>query len=119
MKKLGKILAGSILALTLVACSGGNETQYKDGTYLGEAPGYDEANPIKLEVTVEGGKMTAIEILEHGESVDKIPAVKDALETLPKAIVNKGSTDLDVVAGATATSNGIKTAVDKALEEAK
>lgn len=119
MKKFSVILTSSLLALTLVACNGQDAATYKDGTYTGEASGYDEANPIKVEVTVTDGKMSDIKVLEHGESVDKIPQTQEALDTLPGAIVKKGSTDLDGVAGATATSNGIKDAVDKALEQAK
>lgn len=117
MKKITYILATTTLVASLVGCTGGGA--YTDGTYTGEAAGYDEANPIKLEVTVKDGKMDNIKILNHGESVDQIPQTQEALDTMPEAIVNKGSTDLDVVSGATATSNGIKTAVDKALEQAK
>ncbi|MDQ0508120.1 uncharacterized protein with FMN-binding domain [Peptoniphilus ivorii] len=117
MKKMAALGATALLAFTLAAC--GNGATYKDGTYTGEAPGYDPENPIKVEVTVADGKLSDIQILNHGESVDKIPQAQDALDTLPGAIVKKGSTDIDGVSGATKTSGGIKSAVDAALSEAK
>jgi len=117
MKKLHKIVGATLLAGTLVAC-GGSAT-YKDGTYTGEAAGFDEENPVKAEVTVTDGKIANVEILEHGESVDKVPETQEALDKLPGYIVEKNSTDVDGIVGATATSNGIKGAVNNALEEAK
>lgn len=117
MNKFYKIITATLLAGTLVACSG--SATYKDGTYTGEAPGFDADNPIKAEVTVTDGKISNVDILEHGESVDKVPETQEALDTLPGIIVEKNSTDVDGIAGATATSNGIKAAVNNALEEAK
>ncbi|MCD1146790.1 FMN-binding protein [Peptoniphilus sp. KCTC 25270] len=117
MKKLYSLASTALLAATLVGCAGGGAS-YTDGTYTGEAAGYDPANPIKVEVTVTDGKMSDIQVLSHGESVDKIPATQEALDTLPGAIVEKGSTDIDGLSGATMTSNGIKGAVDNALEQA-
>ncbi len=117
MNKFYKVISTTLLAAILVAC--GSSNTYKDGTYTGEAPGIDANHPIKVEVNVTDGKIASVDIVDHGESADKIPEVQDALDQLPGIITEKNSTDVDSIVGATITSNGIKAAVDNALEEAK
>ena len=115
MKKLILIL----VTVLLVACSsGGKDTNGKSNTYTGVGKGFD--GDITVEVTVdESDKITKVEVKEHGESVDEIAEVKTAIEEVPKQIVDKGSADVDEVAGATYTSDGIKEAVEDALSKAK
>lgn len=118
MKRIAKISATALLAVALVGC-GPKAAALKDGTYNGEAKGFDEANPIKVEVKVAEGKIAEIAVLAHGESVTEVPETQEALDKLPAAIVEKGSTEVDGIAGATMTSDGIKAAVNNALEQAK
>ena len=68
--------------------------------------------PIALEITVEDGVVTDVEVLEHSETVG-VGAV--AVEWLPGRIVEAGSADVDGVSGATITSDAIKAAVSEAL----
>lgn len=89
------------------------EGQYKDGSYEGVAVGY--AGGLKVEVTVDGGKISEIEILEHNETVGKH---EDAAEQIPKAIIQAQSIEVDDVSGCTMTSRGIKKAVKAALKDA-
>lgn len=100
-----------LLATALVGCGGG--ASYEDGTYLGEAEGMDT---LKVEVTVTDGKISNVEVTEQNETEG---FAEPALEQIPDAIVEKNSTDVDAIAGATVTSNAIKEAVDQALESAK
>ncbi|QTJ32877.1 fumarate reductase [Lactobacillus ginsenosidimutans] [Dolosigranulum pigrum] len=58
---------------------------------------------------------TDIDIIEQDETLD---IAGDALEGLPKDIIEANSTDVDAYSGATNTSNGIKEAVKKAIDEA-
>ena len=84
-----------------------------DGVYEGQADGY--IGPIKVRVTVENGAVNRIEILEHKES----DYVSDpAIEGTPKDIIREQSVDVDLVSGATWTSQGIIDAVINALENA-
>ena len=54
-----------------------------------------------MEVVVEGGKIAAINVL----SQDETPVLSDAaFNTIPGAIIEAQSTDVDVVTGATGTS---------------
>ncbi len=79
--------------------------------YLGEGQGKSEA-PIVVRVTLDNGAIADVEVLEHGETEGIGTA---AVDSLPAAIVEAGSTDVDAVSGATLTSNGIKEAVENAL----
>ncbi len=81
-----------------------------DGTYEGAAEGL--LGPIKVSVTVEGGKLVSVKILQH-EETQSIAA--PALSGIPKAMVEEQDIDVDAVSGATFTSHGIIEAVKAAL----
>lgn len=99
-----------MIASTLTACGG---AKYNDGTYEGEATGMQ---PLKVSVEVKDGKIADVKVTEH----DETPEISDpAIEQIPAAIVEKNSTDVDAVSGATVTSTAIKDAVNNALESAK
>jgi len=105
-----------IFSLVLVSCAGEQKKggTWKDGKYVGEGRGYK--SDIEVEVTVSEGKITEVKIVE----IDDTPDIAEpAEEQIPKAIVDAQSTEVDVVSGATGTSNGIIEAVENALEKAK
>ena len=81
-----------------------------DGTYYGTGTGF--AGKIKVAVTVKDKQITAIEIVEN-------EADDDAFFSRAKGVIDKiisGQTlEVDVVSGATYSSNGIISAVKKAL----
>ena len=82
-----------------------------DGTYEGIGEGL--FGPIKVSVTVQGGKIIEVKVIEHSES----EGIADpAISGIPKAIVEKQQLDVDVVSGATFTSKGIIEAVKNALK---
>ena len=67
-------------------------------------------------VTISGGKITAIDIVKTKDDEEYF---FDAQKKVIPEILEKQSTDVDAVAGATTSSEGICHAVQKALEEAK
>ena len=81
------------------------------GGLTGTADGF--VGPITVEVTMDGDTITGVTVTSNSES-----APGTALEDIPAAIVAANSPDVDVVAGATYTSNGIINAVKNALESA-
>ena len=91
----------------------GGKASYKDGTYVGEADGF--GGPIEGSVTVKDGELSAVKVLSHDGEDEAYYTQAEGL--LPK-ILETGSTDLDVVSGATYSSNGILHAVQNALEQA-
>ncbi|MCK8817359.1 DUF4198 domain-containing protein [Natroniella sulfidigena] len=89
-----------------------DDAAWQDGTYTGIGAG--RGGNIELEVTVSDGVITAIEILEHNETTE----ISDpAFEEIPTAIKEAQSTDVELVSGATSTSQGIIEATEVALEE--
>lgn len=81
--------------------------------YEGTATGFNDST-IKVSVTMDGDKITAVEVLEHGETA----GVGDtAMETIIGQVVEGQSLAVDAVAGATYSSNGIKDAIANALTE--
>ena len=99
-----------VLALLVGLVPAVAETTLTDGTYTGTGKGMH--SNIAVTVTVEGGAITSVTV----DSQDETPGVSDpAFEQIPAAIVAAGNTDVDTVAGATLTSNGIIEAVNNAL----
>lgn len=86
---------------------------YKDGTYTGSAQGF--GGKIKVKVTVAGQKISAIDITEaSGEDDAYLSMAKDIIGTM----LDKQTTEVDTISGATYSSTGIKNAVSQALEGA-
>lgn len=85
---------------------------YKDGVYTGVADGFK--GPVEVEVTVSQGSITKVVVTDQMET----PFIaKNAIEQIPEAIIMAQSWEVDVVSGATITSNAIKAAVEEALTE--
>lgn len=84
----------------------------KDGTYTGSGQGYKST--ITVEVTISGGKITAIDVVSQD---DDEPYFSNA-KTLISQVIAKQSTSVDTVSGATYSSKGILVAIKNALDKA-
>ncbi len=83
-----------------------------ENEYIGSAK--TERGTLKVKVTMDGDKISKIEVLEHSETegiCDK------AMSDIPKAIIEQNSTKVDAVGGATQTSDAIMKAVEDALSK--
>ena len=91
-------------------------TGFVPGNYVGEGKGYSETEPVKVTITVdEKGVITAAHIEGAGEEPFGIPQ----FETYAMALLGRTDGEIDAVAGATMTRDGVAEAVSKALEQAK
>ncbi|WP_158212338.1 RnfABCDGE type electron transport complex subunit G [Natranaerobius trueperi] len=81
-----------------------------DGIYQGEGSGLEPG--VVVEVTVKDNEITDIEIIDHNDTPDYF---EDAQAEIPDRILDEQSADVDVVSGATLSSEGIKEAVLNAL----
>ncbi len=90
------------------------DVTYTDGTYEGIGEGYK--GDIKVSVEVADGAITNVEILEQEETEGLGDA---ATEEVAQKIVEENSTEVEVVSGATWSSEGTMEAVTNALEGAK
>ena len=81
-----------------------------DGTYTGEATGM---GAITVTLTVAGGEITEAEVVGDGETDGiGVPVVESAPEEI---VANQGY--VEVVSGATITSEAINSAIDAALAQ--
>jgi len=85
---------------------------YKDGTYYGAGKGF--AGTMKVKVDISGGKIASISIVSTKDGDSYVKSASSLLDT----IVEKQSTNVDTVSGATFSSRGIIAAVRSALSQA-
>ncbi|AOY76242.1 FMN-binding protein [Clostridium formicaceticum] len=118
MKKLS-ILLIIVTIFALVGCSSSpavteTESKWNDGSYVGTGKGYQ--SDIEVEVVIEDGKITKVEIISAGDT----PGISDAaINALPEAVLEAQSLEIDAVSNATRTSEGIIQAVKAALKNAE
>ena len=127
MKKLSALFLALALVLSLAACTGDTpdgsaqpsgsapaaEGKFTPGTYEGEAKGF--GGTIKVAVTLSADRIDKVEVLESTET-ETIGEV--ALESLPQAVVDAQSSQIDTVSSATVTSTAFIEAVNAALTAA-
>lgn len=119
--KILNLVIISIIISFLTACGvEGSEAyeipdsgQWKDGTYTEIAQGrYGE---FEVTIVIENGEMKSILVGENNET----PAIGGvAIKELTPKMIEKQSHEVDVVSGATITSNALKDAVARGLEKA-
>ena len=84
-----------------------------DGTYTGVGQGKN--GEVTVELQVASGKLAQVRVVKHVET----PGISDAaLTKFPQSIVDAQSLNVDVVSGATLTSEGIRLAVADAIRKA-
>ena len=96
------------------------ETQAKNAAaeggavrYTGSGDGF--GGTVSVEVTVSGGKITAIDIVN---AANEDAAYLDKAKGIIDSMISANSPEVDTISGATFSSTGIKTAVQQALEGA-
>lgn len=105
---MSKKIFSICLALVLLLCSAAAMAETFEG--LGEG-----FKPLKVNVTVNEGKIEAIEMLVN----DETPTIGGAaIETLTKQIIDGQTLAVDTVAGATYTTAGFTAAVADAVTKA-
>lgn len=116
MKKIVLLL----LALLLTGCSKNQDVDkekqniYKDGTYTATAQGY--GGQFEVKVTLRDDKIIDIQTNEHHET----PSIGGvAIEQMIEKMKKENRYDVDIVSGATKSSQAMIEAVSDALKSAK
>ena len=107
MKKIINLLLVLFIALSLAGCSSTKEVS-------AEAQGF--GGKVKVTLKVDGETIKDVKIEGNDETPDIGQA---AFEALANSIKASNGTKIDVVSGATVTSNAVSKACEKALKEAK
>ena len=84
---------------------------YRDGTYTGSGSG--RFGSVSVSVTVAGGSITNVSISNVSTT---FPVSQIA--SLPQQVIQKQSANVNVISGATASSQAFKQAVQQALAQA-
>lgn len=90
-------------------------TPVKDGDYVVAAIGNSVTKYVQAKVSFKDGRLSGIEVLDHGETNEIFQTVVDFL--IPRLIEHQ-SLAVDSITGATVSSNAIKDAVAQAIREA-
>ncbi len=106
-KSISLLLLAALLLPGLTGCTANADQR------IGEAEGY--GGTLKVTVSMNGSDITSVKVVEHNETEG---VGTKAIDTLPQAIAEADSIDVDSVSGATITSEAIKQAVSQALGEA-
>jgi uncharacterized protein with FMN-binding domain len=112
-RKLAVCVACAAMAAAVVSCARSSGGPWKDGTYEGRAEGVH--GEINLTVTVEKGKIARIDVTKQQEAAGVSDA---AFAEVPRKIIEKQSTTVDAVSGASMTSKAIMAAAQDALAKA-
>ena len=86
-----------------------------DGSYAAEGAGFNLTVPVPVTVEVKDGKIAAVTLGENGETNGFLQTVENTF--IPRLIENQ-SLAVDALTGATATCNGVRQGVEKALSGA-
>lgn len=123
-KKLIALALSLSMVLSLAACGSGETPPssepplttpvlYTAGTYSAEAQGMESA--VKVTVTVSENEITDVTIDVSGETAGY---GADVGEPMKEAILEAQSAEVDGISGATITSDAVKSAVQKCLDQA-
>ncbi|MBN1353772.1 MAG: FMN-binding protein [Candidatus Omnitrophica bacterium] len=107
MKK--EFLLTLFLLTVLLPISSAADSAYVDGVYEGEY------SFVKVQVTIKNGDISDIETLHHGGGGKKYA---DMITPLRDKIIERQSTEVDAITGATVSSRNFKNAVENALSKA-
>ena len=113
IKKMSKLVLLSSICFSAFGGASLNSVAAVDGVYQGS--GYGMQGPITAEITVEGDKITAINFPVNNETVS---VARMAFERIPAQIIEHQSLKMDVVTGASLSSNAILRSVEEAAEAA-
>ena len=115
MKNIAKFITAFAVVVLMAGCSGEEGGSFTAGSYEGTGEGY--GGTITATVTVTEDKITDV----TADIADETPTIAQAaFDEITEAVIEKqGIEDVEVVSGATASSEGLIEAITEALEQAK
>ena len=100
------------------ATSAAKSTSTYSGTVTGTAAD-TRWGPVQVKVTLAAGKITAVDVVEQPNSNDRDQEINaDAVPQLVQETLQAQNAQIDMVSGATYTSDGYVTSLQSALDQA-
>lgn len=84
----------------------------EDGIYIGMGTGF--GGNIRVQVSIDGNRITRIETIEHSETSGYY---QEVYKSISKELIDSQSLNVDAISGATATSRGFLNAVKSGLSQ--
>ncbi len=111
-------LMGPMNASDTVISSGDSTSTQAAQTYTGPAT-QTEWGPVQVQIAVSGGQIADVQVLQYPNENPKDQQINAyALPILVDETLQAQSADIDMVSGATVTSNGYISSLQAALDEA-
>jgi uncharacterized protein with FMN-binding domain len=99
--------------------SGSSGTSTGGGTTVTGAVAQTRWGPVQVQITVAAGKITNVDVLQYPNGNGHDQQINDyALPILTQATVSAQSANIDMVSGATVTSDGYVQSLQSALDQA-
>jgi uncharacterized protein with FMN-binding domain len=115
---VGKVAADSV-SLPVTTANPGIQGQYKDGVYTGGVADAFYGN-IQVQATIQGSKITDVIFLQYPNDRNRSISINtQAMPYLRKEAITAQSANVDIVSGATATSQAFIQSLGSALTQAK
>ncbi|WP_432408468.1 FMN-binding protein [Wukongibacter sp. M2B1] len=109
-----KIAILIILLIAALAACGPKKALYKEGVYEGDGEAYHGC--IKVLVKTDQYNIKSIEVIDE----EPVPIVSEIVyKEIPERVIKKNSIEVDIVTGATYTSQGLINAINNALKKAR
>ncbi len=100
------------------ASSGASSASLKDGTYTGQSTD-TRWGPVQVKITVSGGRITTAEAVDYPQSNPRDQEINQvAIPQLVSETLQAQSAQIDLVSGATYTSEGYTTSLQSAIDQA-
>jgi uncharacterized protein with FMN-binding domain len=97
----------------------GTGTASTTGTTVTGAVVQTRWGPVQVSITVADGKITAVDVPQYPDGNHKDEEINaDALPTLKQETLSAQSAEIDMVSGATVTSDGYLQSLQSALDQA-
>jgi uncharacterized protein with FMN-binding domain len=94
-------------------------SQYKDGTYIGSVADAFYGN-IQVQITITGGKITTVQFLQYPNDNETSRAINQQADPmLSQEAIKMQQATVDVVSGATQSSQAFIQSMQSALSQAK
>jgi uncharacterized protein with FMN-binding domain len=114
--------AGTASSTGAATASGTTTTATSTSTYTGTVTGAaadTRWGPVQVRVTLAGGKITAVDVVQQPDENPKDQEINaDAVPALVSETLEAQSTQIDMVSGATYTSEGYVQSLQSALDQA-
>ena len=113
------VVGNSVPVQNNTPSTGSSSTTYKDGTYTGSSADAYYGN-IQVQVSISGGKITDVQFLQSpGDNGTSRMINSQAMPLLKQEAIAAQSAQVDIVSGASDSSQAFQQSLASALQQAK